>query len=550
MTATATPERTRHEEAPAPVSRLAGTGTLVRFALRRDRVKLPAWTVGFALFVTYLATAIPSVYDEEELVGMGTALLGDPMGRLLTGPGYGMEDIGLDQLIGGGYGLYFLILVALMSILLVSRHTRVEEQTGRAELIRANVVGRHAPLTATFVVAVTTNVLVGAVTTLSMIGFGLAVPGSLLFGAGLAAVGLAFAGVAAITVQLTENSRPASGMAGAVLGLSFVLRGAGDAAEPGGTLLSWLSPLGWGQQTAPFVLDRWWPLLLALALAAGTATIGFALSVRRDVGASVFATRPGPARAAEWVGSGTTLSLRLQRSSIGWWAAALTVSGLMYGGFTDTMIDAFAELPEAFVELMGVDQDLVGGYIGFMAFFQALLVAVFAILAVHTLRNEETSGRAEPVLATATSRWSWMGGHLAVTAVAVVGLLTAVGLATGLAAWAVTGETEHIGPATLSHVAQSPAVLVLLGVAALLYGIRSRLVPLAWILLGYALFAGVFGQLMDLPDWVYGISPYEHLPQMPREEFELLPTIALTGIALALATAGLVALRRRGIEAV
>lgn len=550
MTATTTRARPDRAAPGEGRSTLAGTVMLVRFKLRRDRVKLPAWVAGVVLFVVYLATAIPNVYGTDAELEAAGALVADPMGRLLTGPGFGFGELTLERFIVAGYGLYFLLLVALMSILLVSRHTRVEEQTGRDELIRANVVGRHAPLTATLIVALLTNLLVGAAAAGTMVGFGFPVGGAALFGAGLVAVGLAFAGLTAVTVQLAENSRPASGMAGAVLGLAFVLRGAGDAAEIGGSTLSWLSPLGWAQQTAPFVLDRWWPLLLLLVSAVAASAAGYALSTRRDVGASLFATRPGPARAASWVRSGPTLSLRLQRGTIAWWAIAMVVLGVAYGGFTDAMIDAFADLPEAMVELMGAQEHMVAGYLSFMAFFQALIVSIFAVLAVHTLRNEETSGRAEPVLATATSRWSWMGGHLAVTGVAAVALLAVVGFATGASAAAVTGDASHIGPATVGHLVQAPAVLVALAVAALLFGIGPRLVPLAWAVLGYALFAGVFGQLMDLPDWVYDISPFEHPARMPLEDFALLPTVVLTAIALVTAFGGLAAFRRRSIAAV
>jgi ABC-2 type transport system permease protein len=77
---------------------------------------------------------------------------------VLSGPGYGF-DAGLTYQVFfvGTYGLYFLIAAALMNILLVSRHTRVEEQSGRAELVRASVVGRNAPLTATLAVAAGAN---------------------------------------------------------------------------------------------------------------------------------------------------------------------------------------------------------------------------------------------------------------------------------------------------------------------------------------------------------------------------------------------------------
>ena len=40
------------------------------------------------------------------------------------------------------------VLVALMSIFLVNRHTRAEEDVERAELVRSSVIGRHAPTAA------------------------------------------------------------------------------------------------------------------------------------------------------------------------------------------------------------------------------------------------------------------------------------------------------------------------------------------------------------------------------------------------------------------
>src|SRR5450756_3170018 len=68
--------------------------------------------------------------------------------------------------------------------------------------------------------------------------------------------------------------RQASGIAGAALGLSYLLRAIGDSSS-GQRLqwLSWLSPIGWGQQVRPFAGERWWVMTLlfgvAVALAAG-----------------------------------------------------------------------------------------------------------------------------------------------------------------------------------------------------------------------------------------------------------------------------------------
>jgi ABC-2 type transport system permease protein len=246
MTTTATPTRssTDHPTEGAPTAAgghraLAGTRTLVRFMLRRDRVRLPAWAGGLGAFVAYVATAVPSVLETEQDLRDATTLYGDPVGRMLIGPGYGFDAPTYERFMANGYGLYMLVLTALMSILLVVRHTRGEEQTGRAELVRANVVGRHAALSATLVVAAITNLAVAGTVVLAMIAVGgYGATGSALLAAAVAAVGLAFAGVAALTVQLTEYSRAAAGMAGAVLGAAFVLRAGGDMAREGGNILS------------------------------------------------------------------------------------------------------------------------------------------------------------------------------------------------------------------------------------------------------------------------------------------------------------------------
>ena len=42
------------------------------------------------------------------------------------------------------------IVAGLMSMFLVGRHTRAEEESGRDELLRAAAVGRHAPTAAAF----------------------------------------------------------------------------------------------------------------------------------------------------------------------------------------------------------------------------------------------------------------------------------------------------------------------------------------------------------------------------------------------------------------
>lgn len=540
---------TRDRPAAARGTSLVGVGPLVRFLLRRDRVKLPAWTGGLGLFVVYLSAALPNIAETEEELGSATQLFADPVGRLLIGPGYGFDDPTFERFVANGYGLYFALIAALMSILLVVRHTRLEEQTGRAELIRANVVGRSTQLTAAVVVAAITNLVAAVLVSATMIGVaGFAPAGSVLFAAGLAATGLAFAGVTTITVQLSQYSRAAAGAAGGVLGAAFLIRAGGDMAAEGGTALSWFSPLAWAQQTAPFVLDRWWPLALTLGFAITTTAIGFALAGRRDLGASLVATRPGPREANPRLGTPIGLAARLQRGNILGWGAALVVSGLAYGAYTDALTTAFDDLPEVFLELFGGSDDLVAGYLAYMAVFMAWLAGAYTVTTMQSLRGEETSGRAEPVLATPVSRTAWLASNLAVTATAIVVLLAAAGLATGLGAAIVTGDSSHIGDMLLAHLNQVPAVWVVLGVAALLYGILPRAVPAAWVLVAFGLLAGTFGPLLDLPEDVLELSPFAHAAAVPLESVRPAPLLALAAIAVTGALIGLLAFRRRDLD--
>ena len=194
-----------------------------------------------------------------------------------------------------GY-LLLAVLAALMSALAVVRHTRQNEETGRAELVGAAVVGRHAGLAAALIVTVGANI---------------ALAGAL--GAGRdrdraagdwvvhrrewrsGALGIVFAGVAAVTVQLSSTTRGASGLAAAVLGLAFVVSGVGNmlgSVDASGLRLAsawpaWLSPMGWGQQMRPFGGDHWWPLCLFALAFVVLSRRGGVLATRRDVGSGI-----------------------------------------------------------------------------------------------------------------------------------------------------------------------------------------------------------------------------------------------------------------------
>ncbi len=257
---------------------LTGTRRLTRLALRRDRVVLPAWILGLAFFMGATSALFVSDFDDEQQLVQETTIVATNTGMRLIGLTSGPSV--------GGYMLHrdfvtIAVLAALMSTLAVVRHTRQNEELGRAELVGAAVVGRYAGLAAAVIVAVAANVVLWLALTVGMVLAGLPASGSLLAGAAVAGVGLAFTGVAAVTCQLGSTARGAIGLTGAVLGVSFLVSGIGNMTGTvvGGTRvestwLVWLSPIGWGQQTRPFNDGDWWPVALFVLLLAGSAGRG------------------------------------------------------------------------------------------------------------------------------------------------------------------------------------------------------------------------------------------------------------------------------------
>lgn len=525
----------------------AGTGTLVRFGLRRDRIKLPAWIAGLGVFVIYIGNALPLLAPTQKDLAALVPMFTQPVGRMFTGPAYGMTDPTYERFFAAGYAPYLFLIAALMNIFLITRHTRLEEETGRAELIRANVTGRYSQLTAALAIAVITNALALVVVSGLAMTNGFATTGSLLVGLGTALTGLAFAGVTAVTVQLSEFSRPAAGMAGAVLGASFAVRAVGDMAAAGGSAVSWLSPLAWPAQTAPYVHDRWSPLLLLLALAvAGTAT-GYALLGRRDFGASLMTVRPGRPHAHPRLGTPTGLAGRLQRGGFLGWGVGILLLGITDGAFTDAMLDAGEDMPPALAEMFSTDA-LLDGYVSFLGAFVTVLVAAYAVFAMRTLRVEEDSGRTDTVLAASVGRASWLGAHLVVVASGVVVISVVTGVCTGLAAAAVTGDADVIGAVTVAHVALIPAALLVAGLAAALYGWAPRLLaPVCWVLVVWMGVVEYFGELLQLPAALTALSPLHQLARPPVEEFTVGPFVIVLAVAVLLAVLGLLGFRRREV---
>ncbi|MET7733818.1 ABC transporter permease [Streptomyces sp. NPDC005402] len=527
---------------------LAGTGVLLRFNLRRDRLMIPVWVAVNALMVLSMPNTLKGLYGTEaERADLLRQVATNSSFRALIGPVF---DDSLGALTAWRVGVYAGALAAVTGLLVVVRHTRDEEESGRQELIASGVVGRRASLTAALLAAAVASGALALLVTAGLAARGIA--GALAFGLGLAAVGMLFATTAAITAQLTESARSARGLTAGALGAAFVLRAAGDAASTGGTspavgsgggssALTWLSPLGWLSQLRPFAGERWWVLLLFAAAVAGQGTLAYVLAGRRDVGMSFVPTRPGPAVGR--LGTAGALAWRLQRGSVLGWSIGFFLAGVVYGGLTDGVADLVGDNEKAreIFERMGGHSGITDAFLASMTGMLGLVAALYVVASVLRLHGEETSTRAEPVLANAVGRLRWASGHLVIAfgGSALVLLLAGLGLAVGYG--------KETGPILGACLVQVPAVWVIGGLTFLLYGRAPRLAPLAWGITGAVLLIGWVGPALDVPRAVLDLSPFGHLPKLPGGKMEWGPVLVLLGLSGVLVAGGLMGLRRRDL---
>jgi ABC-2 type transport system permease protein len=525
------------------MSTLVGTGRLVRLILRRDRVLLPLWIVYLPIIVVVYVQSLRDVFP----TAAGRQQYADNGGFIAL---YGrLSGTSLGEFVTWRAG-FVPVIVGLISLLMVIRHTRVEEESGRRELLGATVVGRNAGLAAALAATFGANLVLAALVAVGASSQDLPVAGSLALGVELAAAGWLFAAVGAVAAQLTSNAGSARGIAMTVLGAAYVLRVAGDlSGQSGGGLswLSWLSPIGLVQRIRPYGDERWWLLAIVAGLTAILAAAAVVLSARRDVGAGMLPTRPGPATAAPALRTPLALAWRLHRGLLAAWTAGFAVLGVVFGGVAEgtgdmasnqTVRDMFAR--------MGGQAAFIDAYIASVMAILGIIAAGYSIQATLRLRSEETSLRLEPVLATAVGRLRWAASHLTFSVLGPAAALVAGGVAAGLAYGVSAGDVGGQVPRVLgAAMVQLPAVLVLAAIAVALFGLLPRLASAAWGALAVCVAILLVGASVQLGQWLLDLSPFTHVPRAPGGDVTAAPLIWLLAVAVALGAAGLAGLRRR-----
>ena len=374
---------------------------MLRLYLRRDRIVLPLWVLLLSL---PLATRLHRQHREGLPRPSGPRRRSPPPSWPARRSGRIYGQIYNDSL--GATGIWkagmFHTLIAVAVILTVIRHTRADEETGRAELLDSTAVGRYASLTAALLLSFGASLTTGALGRRRPAGHRRPARTARWRSARRwPCSGLVFTAVAAVAAQLSASARFARGAAFAVLGAAFTLRAVGDA---GSGTLSWLSPLGWSLQVRPYAGDRWWVLLLHLATTMLLTALAYRLLAGRDVGAGLIAERPGPATATPLLRNAFGLAWRLDRGAVLLWTVGLCLYGLLIGSVVHGIGDELGgSTAQDIVVRMGGTGALEQAFVAVAFCMLGMMAAAFAISLTLRPHQEEAGQRAETLLAGAVA---------------------------------------------------------------------------------------------------------------------------------------------------
>ncbi|MGJ9460558.1 ABC transporter permease [Oceanobacillus sp. CF4.6] len=524
------------------------TGRLSRFIFRENRIRIPIWFISLSGITIVIALAFIDLYQNDGERQAMAETMRNPAMTAMVGQGYGLDNYTVGAMMAHQMLLFTAITVAIMSILLVTRHTRAEEEDGRIEMIRSLPSGRLSNLASAIIAVSVTNVLLALITGFGMYALGIEsmdLEGSLLYGASLGATGILFTSLTAVFAQLSESSRGTISLSLTVLGLAYLIRAIGDV---GNETLSWFSPLGWTLGTEVYVNNYWWPVLLLLVVSFVLTILAFYLNAIRDLNSGFLPSKAGRRNASVFLQSPIGLSFRLQRTTIFAWAVGMFAIGISYGSVLGDL-ESFMEDIEMMQQLVKPVEgfSLTEQFITMLMAIMSMISTVPALMVAMKIKSEENKNRTEHLLTRSVSRRRLMGSYyiLSVATSFIMQFLAVFGL--WLAGSAVMEEQITFGTMFSAGMVYLPAIWVMIGVAVLLVGFAPKFTGLLWLYLIYSFIVVYLGDLLQFPAWLSNLSAFGHVPQIPVEDMDFLSVTILMIIAISVSVAGFVGYNRRDI---
>ncbi|HXR11522.1 MAG TPA: hypothetical protein VN770_04440 [Gaiellaceae bacterium] len=527
--------------------RAAPAPALVRLTFRDARIRTLAFAYVFAAYSYIQPVGYRHAYPTRSSRLAFAGSLGDNKGLRLF---YGEPH---DLLTVSGYtawrvGGTLAIAAAAFGLLAALRALRTEEDTGRAEIVLAGVVGRRTWFGSAMAAVAAGVVVLWLGEFAGFVLGGLPAGGSAYLALATASVIPVCVGVGAVASQLAPTRRVALELGGAVVALLFLLRVIADTSTGLGWL-RWATPLGWAEELRPFAGPQ--PLVLLLPISATVLLLAGAdrIAARRDIGTGILPARDSAEPRLRLLSSPTAQALRSGSGVLAVWVGGVAAFAYILGAVSKSIspADVSARMQKEIAKLGTGAITTPTGYLAFVFVFFILAASLFACAQVGTARQEEAEQRLETLLALPVDRRRWLGGRLLLAAAAVA----VVSLTSGLFAWAgaASGGARISLPRMLEAGANAlPVALLFLGIAALAYAAAPRAgVGVAYLLVTVAFLWQLVGALLGAPGWLVDLTPFRHVGLVPTQSFRTDAAIAMLALGAVVALAAIEMFRRRDL---
>ncbi|MGV9927122.1 polyketide antibiotic transporter [Nocardia rhamnosiphila] len=532
-----------------PPADIAAAGRAVsRLTVRQLRrgatlVVLTATGLTAVVAAQYQATFADAL-DTESL----RALTENPAVRVLFGAARALDDPGGFTVWRTGTPVF--VLCGLWALLVATRITRGEEDSGRWDLLLA---GRARLLDLVTRSAVTLTLAAAAIA--AGVGIALAATGTDSTGALVHALCVfgattAFAGAGLLAGQLLPSRSAATGTASALLGVCLLLRMLAD----GVTALSWLSwftPFGLAARAAPYAGNHFLPVLVLLGAAAAVVGAAIAAAPRRDLGGAVIGMSDRRAARTWLLGSVTGFAARRAAAPTAGWAVGIAAYFLVIGAVLSSILDFLTDNPR-FAELAATAGfGGLGSATGFAAAMFSLLAipaGLYAATRIAATAADEKARRSSLLHSLPLSRYQLAGAETLVAAAGAAVLLTTA----AVALWAgavLTGTPLGLGQALAGAFNTAPVALLALGAAVLALGwYPSAVSPLGALPVVGGFLLDVITRSVGAPAWLIQVSPFAHLAPVPETTPDPVATLILIAISLAMTMTGLYGYTHRDLD--
>jgi ABC-2 type transport system permease protein len=238
------------------------------------------------------------------------------------------------------------------------------------------------------------------------------------------------------------------------------------------------------------------------------------------------------------------------RAAVITWAAGIGLYTFVLGLLTKDVTSFIRQQAamQTILRLLGIASfNRPEDILGLMFTFAALPIALFAVVQVGAMREEESSGRLDAILVRAVGRSRWaltrlMGAIVGVVIVAII---------SGVLAWA--GAAVHDTGVPLPSMLTAalncvPVAVLFLGVAAAAFGVVPRsCLPagIGAVVVSYLL--ELVGAMAKTPGWVLDLSAFHHVAPSPAEPIGAVAAVVMVAIGLVGLAIGTATLCRRDV---